>query len=93
MSKINERLEKMALTSLHVINYCRPTGKVPCRYLQTEYDPKTYASVFLCTKLHPVAYDNLKKKRIGVDESKMGDYCKGYLYLKKAKQGSDVKKS
>ena len=76
------------MTPLHVQNYCyASTGA--CKYVESSYNAVSGKSVFLCTKLSPIAYQKLIKNPYGVGTD---DNCPGYLYLKNLEQGFDVDK-
>jgi hypothetical protein len=76
----------MALTPLHVRQVC--LAGTPCRFLETSYTPNGPKS--FCMKLAQNYYEQYKKNRGISDDTKMGNNCQGYLYLRFKQQGIDV---
>lgn len=79
----------MALTQLHVNNFCM-SGDT-CKYLC--WETVEGKSTALCLKHAPNYYEQVRRnmRMYGVDLDKQADNCQGYLLLKYKPQGFDVK--
>lgn len=80
----------MALSDKHVKDVCLVhTGQTQCRYLETDYDRKTFTPNHMCKK-KTSEKGKIDLAVINGNQWCTGDNCSGYTYLKKAKQGYDV---
>jgi hypothetical protein len=85
----------MALTQLHVLNYCNAGGSwwngngQMCKFLTYEMVGQKYTP--LCMKKAPAIVTQKKKEgKLPSNFDKLGDNCQGYTYLKHKEQGYDL---